>query len=68
MCYSRRFNKCGMWILSISRWRLVRRSVAEFGVMLEDDELAHGHLAAGGGVIVFKHVQNRLPEKLQILL
>ena len=34
--------------------------------MLEDDELAHGHFAAGGAVIVFKHIENGLPEHLEV--
>lgn len=34
--------------------------------MLEDDELAHGHFTAGGAVVVFKHIENGLPEHLEV--
>ena len=35
--------------------------------MLEDDEFTHGHLAAGGGVIVFKHVEYGLPKQRKVV-
>ena len=46
----------------------MRRRVAELTVVLEDDQLAHGHLAAPGGAVVLKHIEDRVPEQRQILL
>ena len=37
-------------------------------MVAEDDELPHGHLAPGGAVIVFKHIQDGLPQQFQVLL
>ena len=48
--------------------QLPRRGFAQFAVMLEDNQLADGHHAARGGAVVFKHIQNRLPEERQIVL
>ena len=36
--------------------------------MLEHDELPHGHLAAGGAVVVLEHIQDGSPQKFQIIL
>ena len=48
--------------------QLVRRGVAKFAIVLENDQLPHCHLAAGRTVIVFEHVEDGLPQQLQILL
>src|SRR5690606_28022583 len=44
----------------------VRGCVAHRTFVLEHDELARGHLAAGGGAIVLEHVDERAPEQIEI--
>ena len=48
--------------------QLVGGGVAQLRIMPENDQLAHGHFAAGRAVVVFKHIQDRFPQELQILL
>ena len=36
--------------------------------MLEDNQLSHCHFAPGGGVVVFKHIEDSVPQQLQIFL
>src|SRR5699024_12365674 len=48
--------------------QLVGGGVAQLGIMPENDQLAHGHFAAGRAVVVFEHIQDRFPQELQILL
>ena len=48
--------------------RAVRRSVAELGIMLEYDELAHSHFASCRRVVVFKHIDDGIPQELEVIL
>ena len=44
------------------------RSAAQLGIMLEHDQLTHSHLAAGGRVVIFKHIQDGCPQQVQVIL
>ena len=48
--------------------QLVRRGVAELAVVLENDQLPHCHLATGRAVVMLEHIEDGLPQQLQILL
>ena len=41
---------------------------AQLRIVLEHDELPHGHLAPGGAVVVLEHIQDGSPQKFQIIL
>ena len=40
--------------------------IAQFGIVFENDQFPYGHFAAGSGMVVFKHVQDGLPEEGQV--
>ena len=44
------------------------RGAAQLAVVLEDNQLPHGHLAPCGGVVVLEHIEDCLPQQGQILL
>jgi hypothetical protein len=44
------------------------RCVAHGAFVLEHDQLARRHLAARGGSVVFEHVDERVPQQLQIVV
>ena len=47
--------------------QLVGGRVAQLTIMFENDQFPHCHFAAGSAVVIFKHVQDGLPQKLQVL-
>ena len=45
---------------------LTRRRVAEFALVLEDQQFAGAHFAPGSGAVVVEHLHQGLPEQFQI--
>ena len=44
------------------------RGIAKLCIVPEDDELLHRHFSARRTVVIFKHIDDRIPEQLQIVL
>lgn len=59
-----------MWILSCYMYsfkQLVRRSISQLTVVLENNEFAHRHISSRSRMIIFEHIDDRLPQKIQIV-
>ena len=44
------------------------RGVTKPAVMLEQQQAPAAHLTAGGGVVVFEHLLQRLPQQFQVVV
>lgn len=47
--------------------QFVRRGIPQFAGMLEDDEFAHRHISSRSRMIIFEHIDDGLPQKIQIV-
>ena len=48
--------------------KFIRWRIAQFRIMLEHDQFPNCHFAAGCTVVIFKHIQDCLPQQLQVIL
>ena len=48
--------------------QFIGRRIAQLRIMLEHDQFPNCHFAAGCTVVIFKHIQDCLPQQLQVIL
>lgn len=48
--------------------KLVSGGAAEFTVVLKDNELSHRHISSCGGMVVFEHIYDSIPQKLKVFV